>query len=141
MKVKTMTRITSLFALSLLTFSVARGAEPNPFHNFDNPYDVDGNGVVDLADVNSVIDLLLAKEANPLIALDEAPARFWDTSNNGRPGANDALGVINYLLTVPEPGSIVTAAAGLLALTGFCFRKKRRTTTAVPGRTTAEQHD
>lgn len=136
-----MIRVTTFLALSLLAVSIARGEQANPFHNFNNPYDVDGNGVVEIADLNSVVDVLKAKEADPLIALESVPeGQYWDTSNNGRVNAADALIVINHLLSVPEPGSVVTAGAGLLALAGFCWRRSRRVRSASGDLTPAVGH-
>ena len=38
----------------------------------------------------------------------------------------DALMVISYLTTVPEPGTLVLAAAGLPVLVGYVWRRRRK---------------
>jgi hypothetical protein len=97
-------------------------------HNAGLPADVDANGAVDVTDLNLVFDVLRAHEATPLVApLASEASYLWDTSGNGRVNSQDALVVINYLLTapVPEPTTVISAGLALAGFAGFCWRRRR----------------
>ncbi len=102
-------------------------------HNASLPADVDGNGAVDVTDLNLVFHVLKAHEATPLVAPLESEASYlWDTSGNGRVNSQDALIVINYMLTapVPEPTTVITAGLALAGFAGICWRRRRGTAVA-----------
>jgi|GEM_PF-2369523 len=123
----------ALLALAVGPALAATAPENLSLHNASLPADVDGNGAVDVTDLNLVFDVLKAHEATPLVAPLESEASYlWDTSGNGRVNSQDALIVINYMLTapVPEPTTVITAGLALAGFAGICWRRRRGTAVA-----------
>ena len=67
-------------------FTQGEKVDPQP----GNPLDVDGNGTVDITDMNIIIDVILGQVENPKA----------DVNNNGIVDINDMNLVINYVLGV-----------------------------------------
>jgi hypothetical protein len=129
-----MNRMRILLTAGILTvFAAAAMAEStnSPLHNPILGLDVDGNSTIEARDAELLIGLLLQPgggggPVEPFTAFSE-PAYYWDTTNDSRVSALDALAVISYLTTtVPEPGTFVLAAAGFPVLAAYLWRKRRR---------------
>lgn len=119
---------TALFALAASSAFADTTLENLSLHNADLPADVDVNGSVNVTDLELVFDVLRANQATPLVApLENEASYLWDTSGNGRVNSQDALVVINYLLTtpVPEPTTVVMGGAALAGFAGLCWRRRK----------------
>lgn len=122
------------FAQVLLAVAIVVAAAPwtgaqtvNPWHNPDNPLDVDANGVIVPRDLLLIINRIQSQESPVLSGVGEGPQYFWDTSDDNYVTPRDALMVVNHLLATPapEPSAMIPAAAGLFALAGYCWRRRR----------------
>jgi len=121
---------TFLTALVLLAVaSIASAEDLSPLHNPINGLDVDGNNRIQAHDALLVINVLLqphtTQETATALVETSPTTYFWDTNNDFRVSARDALLVIHHLTTVPEPSSVVLAGAGLVALAGYAWRRRR----------------
>ena len=118
----------ALIALTARPVFADTSPENLSLHNASLPADVDSNGTVDVTDLNLVFDVLRAHEATPLVAPLASDTTFlWDTTGDGRVNSQDALIVINYMLTapVPEPTTVITAGLALAGFAGICWRRRR----------------
>ena len=75
-----------------------------PFHNDDNPYDVDGNGTVTPLDALAIINYLNIYGPGPVGPGD--PGYGYDVNGDGQVTALDALLVINILNTIQNGGTV-----------------------------------
>lgn len=75
-----------------------------PFHNDDDPYDVDGNGAVTPLDALAIINYLNVYGPGPVGPGD--PGFGYDVNGDGEVTALDALLVINYLNTMQNGGTV-----------------------------------
>ncbi len=108
----------------------------DPLHNYMNPYDVNGNGLVSPLDALLVINELerlhgSSNTVNSLVLGATAaatPTFYWDTTGDGTVSPLDVLVVINQLNSpvVPEPSTAVMSSIGLALLGGYLWRRKRR---------------
>jgi len=78
------------------TFVLEVLANPNPFHNPNNIYDVNDDGRVTALDALLIINSLSRHGAGPISGF-PSPDRFYDVNGDGRITALDALLVINFL--------------------------------------------
>jgi len=68
------------------------------WHNTRNPFDVDGNGRVDAADVLMIINYINAHSGDPSLPPPPAsPPPYYDVNDDGLCTAGDVLAVINYI--------------------------------------------
>ena len=75
------------------TFVLAVSENFTPFHNDDNPYDVDGSGFVTSLDALLVINYINLNGQGPIG--NPAPSYQLDVNNDGRVSALDALLILN----------------------------------------------
>lgn len=122
-----MTSISRPLAALAILLSGLSVANAYPLHNFNNPRDVDNNGVVDSVDLSLVVDQIrLQQNEQFILPLQQTATIYPDTSNDAKLTPNDVLIVANYLLrATPEPATVVSAMFGLAAFAGFCWRKHR----------------
>jgi MYXO-CTERM domain-containing protein len=113
-----------ILTLGLALAAGAAWAE-SPWHNPNNPLDVDNNGAIRPRDVLLIANQIQSQQSPALAGLADGPEYFWDTSNDNKVTPRDALLVVNHLLMTPEPSSIVTAALAVLGLGGYCWRRRR----------------
>jgi len=92
------------------------------WHHRGHPYDVDGNGRVEAADVLKVINYINGHVGDPsLPPPPAAPPPYYDVNNDGLCTAADVLAVINYINTYGVGSSAEgesRAAMPAAALTG-----------------------
>jgi len=70
------------------------------WRNAENPFDVDGNGRVDAADVLMIINYLNGHSGNPALPPPPAgPPAYYDVNGDGLCTAADVLAVINWINT------------------------------------------
>jgi hypothetical protein len=115
-------------AVAVLALARIGAAQENPWHNYQNPYDVDASGRISQRDLLLVINQLQrihSEEPIPLAAA-EGTTYFWDTSDNGRITQQDALIVINRLMVTPEPSSLLIGSVAAAAFAALCWRQRRR---------------
>ncbi len=130
------TKSTLILTMVVAAFSAASTfADTLPenlsMYNVGLPADVNNDGQVNTHDLDLIFNVLRDPPATPLVApLEASPNFYWDTSGNGRVNSQDALVVINYMLTntVPEPSTVVTGGLGLAAMLGYCWRRRRTAT-------------
>ncbi len=77
------------------TFLIEILEDETPFHNDDNPYDVDNNNVITAADALSIINYLNVYGPGPVGAGD--PAIGYDVNADGSVTALDALLILNEI--------------------------------------------
>jgi MYXO-CTERM domain-containing protein len=120
-------QLTTLLAMAMLSIATIGSAKANPLHNSNNPYDIDNDLIVTLDDVRLVV-AEIQRQNNPGVQpFAASPLElFWDASNDGKLTPYDALLVMNHVTPTPEPSAYVTAGAGLLALAGYCWRRRKQ---------------
>ena len=95
------------------------------WQNPKNPLDVDGNGIVEQADAQLVIDRILTIGTGPV---DETivPPPYFDTNGDGRVSPIDSLVVINFLLagTTTIQSAYQMNLDGLIAGTTYQYHIK-----------------
>lgn len=86
------------------TFVIEVLQNESPFHNDDDPYDVDGNGEVTPRDALAIINYLNLYGPGPVGPGD--PGYGYDVNGDGQVSALDALLVINMLNTLQSGGTV-----------------------------------
>ncbi|MCO8120954.1 dockerin type I domain-containing protein [Stieleria sp. TO1_6] len=94
-----------IFAALSETFVIEVLENESPFHNDDNPYDVDGNGNVTPLDALAIINYLNLYGPGPVGPGDTGYG--YDVNGDGQVSALDALLVINFLNTLQNNGGAV----------------------------------
>ncbi len=94
----------AVFAAVTATFVIEVLENETPFHNDDNPYDVDGNGTVTPLDALAIINYLNIYGPGPVGPGD--PGYGYDVNGDGQVTALDALLVINILNTIQNGGTV-----------------------------------
>jgi len=79
------------------TFVIEVLANSNPFHNEDNPYDVNGDGQVNPLDALMILNSMARNGGPGPISGYPSPDRFYDVNGDGLITPLDALLIINYL--------------------------------------------
>jgi hypothetical protein len=127
-----MKRSKAILAVMLLVATAGIGlADDNPWHNYANPLDVDGNHLIQPRDALLIINELqfVHTDGLPAVAtLDTTQQMYLDTTNDDMITPRDALLVINHLVlsaSVPEPGGLVLAGLAVAALAAVAVRRKR----------------
>lgn len=69
----------------------------NPFHNPENPFDVDADDQVTPLDALLILNAISQNEGTGAIADFPPPGRFWDVNGDGFITPLDALLILNYL--------------------------------------------
>jgi hypothetical protein len=82
-----------------------------PYHNYDDPYDVNGNGILEPLDVLIVVNHLNIHGPGPLPEPVESPQVFPDVNADGAVTALDALILVNTLNTALLSGAEGEAAS------------------------------
>ncbi|QDV86367.1 Dockerin type I repeat protein [Stieleria magnilauensis] len=94
----------AVFDAVTATFVIEVLENETPFHNDDNPYDVDGNGTVTPLDALAIINYLNIYGPGPVGPGD--PGYGYDVNGDGQVTALDALLVINILNTLQNGGTV-----------------------------------
>ncbi|WP_182866978.1 dockerin type I domain-containing protein [Rhodopirellula sp. JC639] len=94
----------AVFDAVTATFVIEVLENETPFHNDDNPYDVDGNGEVTPRDALAIINYLNIYGPGPVGPGD--PGFGYDVNGDGQVTALDALLVINILNTLQNGGTV-----------------------------------
>jgi|GEM_PF-1703549 len=79
------------------TFLVIVLENENPFHNPDNPYDVNSDGSVTPLDALLILNALSRNGGGGPISTFSPPGRYWDVNGDGLITPLDALLIINYI--------------------------------------------
>ena len=95
--VVTVQDIASAFLPIVGTFVIEVLANQNPFHNEQNPYDVNGDQQVNPLDALLIINTIGRNGGPGPISSFPSPDRFYDVNGDGLITALDALLIINYL--------------------------------------------
>jgi hypothetical protein len=132
------TALTKAQVQQLFDFGTGQTAPEFPWHNADNPLDVDGNGLIQNVDLLQVINRLIALGITDLSPPSggNAPPPYIDTTGNNRLEPLDALRVVNYLIANPPGGSGGSAQATALS-TSQATDAAEETTLAKVAATTA----
>jgi len=118
----------AMFLAVAQTFVIEVIANQNPFHNRDNPFDVNGDGLVNPLDALLVINGISRNRGPGPISSFPAPNQFYDVNGDGLVSALDALLIINFInrvrrglgegeqavpvpVTPPRPSSIANELA------------------------------
>ncbi|QDV45543.1 Dockerin type I repeat protein [Stieleria neptunia] len=94
----------AVFDAVTATFVIEVLENETPFHNDDNPYDVDGNGTITPRDALAIINYLNIYGPGPVGPGD--PGYGYDVNGDGQVTALDALLVINILNTIQNGGTV-----------------------------------
>lgn len=86
------------------TFLIEVLEDSSPFHNDENPYDVDGNGTISPSDALRIINYLNIYGPGPVGPGD--PGFGYDVNGDGQVTALDALLIINILNTLENGGTV-----------------------------------
>ena len=95
----------SVFEAVSATFVIEVLENETPFHNDENPYDVDGNGEVTPLDALAIINYLNIYGPGPVGPGD--PGYGYDVNGDGQVTTLDALLIINIINSIQNGGSIV----------------------------------
>jgi hypothetical protein len=95
--VVTVQDVSSAFLPVVGTFVIEVLPNQNPFHNEQNPYDVNGDGQVNPLDALLVINSMSRNGGPGPITDFPSPDRFYDVNGDGMITALDALLIINFL--------------------------------------------
>jgi hypothetical protein len=79
------------------TFVIEVLANPNPFHNESNPFDVNADGQVNPLDALLIINSISRNGGPGPISQFPSPDRFYDVNGDGIITALDALLIINFI--------------------------------------------
>jgi MYXO-CTERM domain-containing protein len=116
-----------LLAIAIVLASGAPALAANPLHNPNNPLDVDDNGSVRPSDFLLIANRIQTQPSASLDGISTSGTNYyWDTSDDNRVTPRDALLVANHLMVAPEPSTLATAGVALLALAGYCWRRRRK---------------
>jgi hypothetical protein len=70
---------------------------PNPFHNPDSPYDVDGDGIVKPLDAILIINAISRNRGGGPNSQFPASGGYWDVNGDGKITPLDAILIINFI--------------------------------------------
>ena len=79
------------------SFLVEVLANENPFHNPDNPFDVNGDGAVTPLDALLILNALQQNGGGGPISQFPPPGRYWDVNGDGMISPLDALLILNFI--------------------------------------------
>lgn len=85
------------------TFLISVESNSNPFHNSENPFDVNGDDEVTPLDALLVLNAISQNGGGGPIEDFPPPGRFWDVNGDGMITPLDALLILNYLNVQNRP--------------------------------------